>query len=86
MNSFSCGNSQPLCGQPVPAKLAELKSLPEVHRGVCAQERWAGSSTGSWGWDRDLTEAVVYLRGGIGTKGTLCRGRHSDETADDGKP
>jgi len=27
-----------LSGQPVPAKLAELKSLPEIHRGVCGQQ------------------------------------------------
>jgi threonine synthase len=31
-----------LSGQPVPAKLAELKSLPEIHRGVCAQQEMAG--------------------------------------------
>jgi hypothetical protein len=24
-----------MIGQPVPAKLAELKSLPEIHRNVC---------------------------------------------------
>jgi len=29
-------------GQPVPAKLAELKSLPEIHREVCAQQEMAG--------------------------------------------
>ena len=28
-------------GEPVPAKLAELKSLPELHRGVCQQEEMA---------------------------------------------
>ena len=28
--------------QPVPVKLAELKSLPEIHRGVCAQQEMAG--------------------------------------------
>jgi threonine synthase len=27
-----------ISGQPVPAKLAELKSLPELHTGVCAKE------------------------------------------------
>jgi threonine synthase len=31
-----------LSGQPVPAKLAELKSLPEIHREVCAQQEMAG--------------------------------------------
>ncbi len=31
-----------LRGQPVPAKLAELNSLPEIHRGVCAQQEMAG--------------------------------------------
>ena len=29
-------------GLPVPAKLAELKSLPELHRGVCEKEKMAG--------------------------------------------
>jgi threonine synthase len=28
-------------GQPVPAKLAELRSLPELHRGVCEKEEMA---------------------------------------------
>jgi len=27
--------------QPIPAKLIELKSLPEVHREVCAKQRMA---------------------------------------------
>jgi len=26
-------------GQPVPVKLAELKSMPELHRGVCEKEK-----------------------------------------------
>ena len=30
-----------LIGQPVPAKLAELKSLPEIHRGVCLKQEMA---------------------------------------------
>ena len=30
-----------LCGQPVPAKLAELKSLPELHRDVCEKHEMA---------------------------------------------
>jgi threonine synthase len=30
-----------LTGQPVPAKLAELKSLPELHRGVCEKQEMA---------------------------------------------
>jgi threonine synthase len=30
-------------GQPVPAKLAELKSLPELHRDVCGREEIAGA-------------------------------------------
>ena len=30
-----------LSGQPVPAKLAELKSLPEIHRGVCQKQEMA---------------------------------------------
>ena len=31
-----------LSGQPVPAKLAELRSAPEIHRGVCTQREMAG--------------------------------------------
>jgi threonine synthase len=30
-----------LSGKPVPAKLAELKSLPEIHRGVCQKQEMA---------------------------------------------
>jgi threonine synthase len=30
-----------LSGQPVPAKLAELSSLPEIHRGVCEKKEMA---------------------------------------------
>jgi len=30
-----------ISGQPVPAKLAELKSLAEIHRGVCEKDEMA---------------------------------------------
>jgi threonine synthase len=30
-----------ISGQPVPVKLAELKSLPELHRGVCERDEMA---------------------------------------------
>jgi threonine synthase len=32
-----------ITGRPVPAKLAELKSLPELHGGVCEKEDMAGA-------------------------------------------
>ena len=32
-----------MTGQPVPAKLGELKSLPELHREVCGREEMAGA-------------------------------------------
>jgi threonine synthase len=30
-----------ISGQPVPGKLAELKSLPEIHKGVCEKQEMA---------------------------------------------
>jgi threonine synthase len=35
-----------ISGQPVPAKLAELKSLPELHSDVCGREEMAGRFCG----------------------------------------
>jgi threonine synthase len=32
-----------ITGQPVPAKLAELKSLPEIHKGVCEKQEMANA-------------------------------------------
>jgi hypothetical protein len=32
-----------LIGQPVPARLAELKTLPELHRGVCEKHEMANT-------------------------------------------
>ena len=32
-----------ISGQPVPVRLSELQSLPEIHNGVCAKEKMAGA-------------------------------------------
>jgi threonine synthase len=39
--SFLLKELSSLTGQPLPAKLAELKSLPEIHRDVCEKDEMA---------------------------------------------
>jgi len=41
-----------IVGQVVPAKLAELTFLPEVHQGVCEREGWRRLSLNSWALNR----------------------------------